>query len=185
MKPVSPTNIQPVLTFLAAAALFTALSPQSLAAEPKDERAATAKAATVKSSDGIPLVYEVHGNGPTTVVLVHGWSCDRSYWKSQIGPLPQKYKVVTLDLAGHGESPLGRKAWTIASFGDDVATVVKALGLQKIVLVGHSMGGDVAVDAARALPGRASGLIWIDTYSDLAGPPRKPEEMRRPRMSHP
>jgi pimeloyl-ACP methyl ester carboxylesterase len=53
------------------------------------------------------------------------------------------------------------------AFGDDVAAVVESLQLDEAVLIGHSMGGDVVVEAARKLPGRVTGLVWVDTYRTL------------------
>jgi pimeloyl-ACP methyl ester carboxylesterase len=66
------------------------------------------------SRDGIPLAFEVHGAGTPTLVFVHGWSCDRSYWRGQVRPLAARYQTVAVDLAGHGESGVGRRAWTMA-----------------------------------------------------------------------
>jgi pimeloyl-ACP methyl ester carboxylesterase len=129
----------------------------------------------VTSPDSVRIAYEVHGKGSPTLVLVHGWSCDRSYWKGQIKPLSQEFKVVAIDLAGHGESGLGRKAWTIEAFGADVAAVVKKLNLSRVVLIGHSMGSNVIAEAARLLPGRIAGLVMVDQYSDLG--PGLTEEM--------
>jgi pimeloyl-ACP methyl ester carboxylesterase len=120
------------------------------------------------SYDGTEIVYDVFGIGAPTLVLVHGWSCDRSYWSAQSAMLSRDYRIATLDLAGHGESGLGRSSWTIAGFGSDVATVVSALDADSVILVGHSMGGDVIVDAARQLPGRVRGMIWVDTYTQLS-----------------
>jgi pimeloyl-ACP methyl ester carboxylesterase len=82
----------------------------------------------------------VHGEGALVLVFVHGWSCDRSYWKGQLEPFSQHYKVVAIDLAGHGASGKERKNYTIESFGADVAAVVNKLNLQHIILIGHSMG---------------------------------------------
>jgi pimeloyl-ACP methyl ester carboxylesterase len=118
----------------------------------------------------------VHGEGSPTLVFVHGWSCNRGYWAGQLEPLSTQYKVVAIDLGGHGESGRGRKAWTIESFGGDVAAVVKKLELERVVLIGHSMGGDVIPEAARRLPGRVAGLVWVDTYKEL-GAGRTPEEV--------
>jgi pimeloyl-ACP methyl ester carboxylesterase len=117
------------------------------------------------------IAYETRGAGDIAVVLVHGWSCDRSYFRHQLESLSDKYQVVAVDLAGHGDSELGRQNSTIASFGADVAAVVKKLRLKRTVLVGHSMGGDVVVAAARLLKGRVIGLVWADDYKDLE-PPR-------------
>ena len=51
--------------------------------------------------------------------------------------------MVAVDLGGHGESGMGREHWTMEAFGDDVAAVVRGLGLERVILVGHSMGGYV------------------------------------------
>jgi pimeloyl-ACP methyl ester carboxylesterase len=121
----------------------------------------------VRSADGVPIAYEVHGQGSPALVLVHGWSCDRGYWKDQVEYLGAQYQLVLVDLAGHGESGTARKDYTMASFGGDVAAVVDSLKLSKIVLVGHSMGSDVVVEAARLLPGKVAGMVWVDQYDSL------------------
>ncbi len=128
------------------------------------------------ASDGIPLYYEGHGTGTPALVFVHGWSCDRGYWKRQLDYFAQRYQVVALDLAGHGESGSGRQAWTMPAFGEDVAAVVEKVGLKDAVLIGHSMGGDVIVEAARLMPDRIRGLVWVDTYRTL-GKPRTEKEV--------
>lgn len=129
------------------------------------------------SRDGIPIAYEVHGDGTTALVFIHGWSCDRSYWDAQVEPFSRNHRVVTIDLAGHGESGSGREEWTMASFGEDAAAVAEKLGLERMVLIGHSMGGDVILEAARRLPGRILGLVWVDTYRQLPSY-RSPEEIQ-------
>ena len=130
------------------------------------------KPLTVTSADGVSIAYETFGKGSTALVFVHGWSCDKSYWKGQIEYFSKAYRVVNIDLGGHGESGLGRKDWTIYSFGTDVAAVIKHLSLERVILIGHSMGGDVSADAALLLPGRVAGLIMVDVYKKLgAGRP--------------
>jgi pimeloyl-ACP methyl ester carboxylesterase len=128
------------------------------------------------SPDSISLSYTVQGKGEPALVFIHCWSCDKSYWQNQVSYFEKNYTVVTLDLAGHGQSGLGRKNWTIESFGADVATVVKALALKRVVLIGHSMGGAVILEAARLLPGRIIGLVGVDTFQDFAW--KLPEEQR-------
>jgi pimeloyl-ACP methyl ester carboxylesterase len=122
------------------------------------------------STDGIAVCYEAHGSGTPALVFVHGWSCDRSYWNRQLDHFAARYEVVAIDLAGHGESGVGRRAWTMPAFGDDVVAVVEKLGLDDIVLIGHSMGGDVIAEAALQLPGRVAGLVWVDVYTSLGEP---------------
>lgn len=132
----------------------------------------------VASNDGVFISYESRGDGKPALVFVHGWSCDRGYWAAQLDWFADAYQVVAVDLAGHGESGTERQVWTVQAFGEDVAAVADHLGLDRIVLIGHSMGGDVIVDAARLLPGTVDALIMVDTYKQLAVP-RTNEEIRR------
>ena len=122
------------------------------------------------STDGVPVHYEVGGAGTPALVFVHGWSCDRTYWRHQASHFAARHQVVAVDLAGHGASGVGRDSWTMPAFGEDVVAVVEQLGLEDMVLVGHSMGGDVIVEAALRLPGRVRGLVWVDTYTTLDDP---------------
>ncbi len=133
--------------------------------------------ASTFSRDGIRIAYEAHGEGRPSLVFVHGWSCDRTDWAEQLPVFARDFRVVAIDLGGHGESSAGREHWTIAAFGDDVAAVVEDLGLEQVILIGHSMGGDVVVEAARRMREQVAGLVWVDTYSKL-GEPRAPEALQ-------
>jgi len=106
-----------------------------------------------------------------TVILVHGWSCDSTYWSEQLPALRRHFDVITIDLAGHGKTPATRADFSMASFGRDVAEVVAQLpASQPIVLVGHSMGGPVAVEAALLLGERVRGVIGVDTFASIGLP---------------
>jgi pimeloyl-ACP methyl ester carboxylesterase len=155
-----------------AATLFTACG-----AHRPITQATRAVKGVVTSPDGIPSAYEARGEGTPALVFVHGWSCDRTYWAGRLERFSTRFRVVAVDLAGHGESGLGRKEWTMAAFGGDVAAVVEKLGLRRVILIGHSMGGDVIAEAARRLPGRVAGLVWADTYRQL-GAGRSPEQVQ-------
>lgn len=133
--------------------------------------------AKVKSADGTPIVYEVSGKGEPTLVFIHCWCCDKGYWSEQVPVFAKKYRVVALDLAGHGDSGLERKEWTVQAYGQDVAAVVKDLGLGKVILVGHSMGGPVALEAARLLPGQVISVIGVDTLGNIEE--KFPEEQKK------
>lgn len=122
---------------------------------------------TIHSADSVPIRFEVHGKGEPTLVLVHGWAFDRHLWDAQLPRLSARHRVVTLDLAGHGESGRQRTQWTMAAFGADVKAVVETVGAKDVVLVGHSMGGLVVLEAARLMPDRAKGVVPVDTLLDV------------------
>ena len=124
----------------------------------------------VPSADGTPIAYEVHGSGELTLILVHGWSCDARYWREQLTHFAARHRVVTVDLAGHGHSGVGREDYTVNSFGEDVRAVADAVGGDQLILVGHSMGGLVIAEAAHLLPGRVLGLIGVDSLHNLDFP---------------
>ena len=126
--------------------------------------AADAGAHTVLSGDGVTIHFDDLGAGEPALVFVHGWNCDRGYWSEQLEHFARSHRVVNVDLAGHGKSGLDRTGWTMQAFGEDVSAVVTALDLQNVVLVGHSMGGKVIVEAARQLGGRVVGMVGVDTF---------------------
>ena len=134
---------------------------------------------SVRSADGVPVVYEVHGrrDSEVTLVLIHGWSNDRTFWEPHISNLVSQFRIVTLDLAGFGESGTNRTDWTIDAFGDDVRAVVEDIGDQKIVLVGFSLGGPVALETALDIPNRISGVVLVDILQDPSA--GIPEETRQ------
>ncbi|MBZ5640386.1 MAG: alpha/beta hydrolase [Acidobacteriia bacterium] len=125
----------------------------------------------VPSADGVPIHYRADGTGGTALVFVHGWSCDGGIWKNQVPFFTSAYRVVTLDLAGHGASGSGRANWTVEAYAEDVKAVVQKLGLEKVVLIGHSMSGPITVEAARRMPGRVVALVPVDTLQDLSENP--------------
>jgi pimeloyl-ACP methyl ester carboxylesterase len=121
---------------------------------------------SVRSADGVEIAYTVAGRGGTALVFIHGGLADRSFWAPQITALSDSYRIVAVDLAGHGASGCNREVWTIAAFGEDVRAVADALDLRRIVLVGNSLGGAVALHTASLLKGRAIGVIGVDTLHD-------------------
>ena len=121
---------------------------------------------TVRAADGVEIVCESRGTGDTALVFLHGWCGDRSWWKHQAEPFADRHRVVTVDQAGHGESGKGRKEWTIDAFGADVQAVVKSLGLKRVILIGHSMGGPVSLAAAKRMPGTVVAVVGVDTLHD-------------------
>ena len=132
--------------------------------------------AMVSSSDGVPICYQVQGFGTPTLVFVHGGMCNRSYWKAQVEHCVSRYTVVTMDLAGHGDSGMGRKYWTMEAFGQDIATVVNHLDLKQVILIAHSMSCPSILEAASLIPERVIGLVGVGMY-DLDRKLMTPDEL--------
>lgn len=109
--------------------------------------------------------------GNAAVILIHGWSCDSGYWDAQLSVLATRHDVITVDLAGHGRSPLGAQDGSMQAFAADVARLLDALPPDRpLILVGHSMGGPVAVETAYLLGERVRGVIGVDTFAGVTLP---------------
>jgi pimeloyl-ACP methyl ester carboxylesterase len=146
--------------------------------QPPDEPPIERKTCT--APDGVTLVYSAAGKGETALVFIHGGLADRSFYEEQFHAFSGRYRVIALDLAGHGESGISRAKWNLRAFGEDVKAVADAEHLQRMVLFGNSLGGPVAVAAAQLLPGRVLGVVGIDTFHDL-GEWQSPDYERRSR----
>ena len=128
-----------------------------------------------RSADSVEIAYTRTGHGPVSLLFVHGGLASRAFWAQQLAGLGGAFRVAALDLAGHGGSGRNRERWTIAAFAGDVCAVAEALDLQNIVLVGNSLGGPVALEAAARLAGRTIGVVGVDTLHE-AGQVFPPEE---------
>jgi pimeloyl-ACP methyl ester carboxylesterase len=131
----------------------------------------------VVAPDGVHVQYHVYGSGEPALVFIHGWSCDSNYWRAQVPVFKQRYTVVTVDLAGHGGTDSNRGEWSIERFGQDVAAAMAAVPNQRVILVGHSMGGPVAIEAARKLGKRVIGIIGVETFNTVGAPAPSPAQV--------
>ena len=121
---------------------------------------ASLSAATV---DGIPLHSSIAGAGPMTIILVHGWTCDETTWESQVPVLSRNYRVITLDLPGHGQS--GSPAdgeLSFYLFARAIEAVRSEAQIDRVVLAGHSMGSPVIIQYARLYPQHSLALVLVD-----------------------
>ncbi|WP_020670132.1 alpha/beta fold hydrolase [Amycolatopsis nigrescens] len=123
----------------------------------------------VRRPDGTTIRYTVSGpaDGPT-MALIHGWGCDRGDFDAITGFLPRHHRVLAIDLAEHGDSRSTRDVWTMAEFARDVAAVLAAESVGSCVVVGHSLGGAVAIETARLLPGTVTRVVALDALHYLS-----------------
>ncbi len=122
---------------------------------------------TCRAPDGVMIVYSAAGVGEPALVFIHGGLAERSFWDAQLKAFSGRHRVIALDLPGHGESGANHRKWGIPEFGADVRAVVEAEKPEQVIIIGNSLGGPVAIEAALLLPGRALGVVGVDTFQGL------------------
>jgi pimeloyl-ACP methyl ester carboxylesterase len=122
--------------------------------------------------DGVNLNWTSAGKGSQAVIFVHGWTCDLTSWQGQVPAISQKYRVITLDLPGHGKSGSPKDGkFSMELFARAIEAVRVEAKVDKAVLVGHSMGTPVIRQYALMYPQRVAGLVLVDGLVLVAGGP--------------
>lgn len=119
------------------------------------------------SFDGVSIAYSVTGTAEPALIFIHGGMSDRSFWDGQHAAFGDRFRVIALDLAGHGESGQNRQVWGIPEFGRDVVAVMDAECVSRAVLIGNSLGGPAAIEAALVTGTRVLAVIGVDTFHDM------------------
>jgi len=124
--------------------------------------------------DGVNIYYEDHGSGGA-ILLTHGYSATSKMWSGQIGPLSEKYRVISWDMRGHGQSdsPSDRNLYSEAHSIDDMAAILDSCGVSTAVIAGLSLGGYMSLAFNLKYPQRVTGLMLFDT-----GPGYKNDQAR-------
>lgn len=112
--------------------------------------------------DGVTVCYDEDGTGDPPVLLVHGWCCDHTYLAPQFEHFRREHRTVAVDLRGHGHSDKPVQEYTIELFADDLAWLCGEIGLAKPVVIGHSMGGVIAVELAHRYPDLPAAIVALD-----------------------
>ena len=108
------------------------------------------------------IAFNQYGTGDTTLLFVHGWCINKEYWNDQSKYFSDKYKVVALDLPGFGSSDKNRSEWTFEQYTDDINEFIKAEKLENVILIGHSMSGDILLLMDTKYPESVIGIVGID-----------------------
>ena len=122
---------------------------------------ATALFSAEATLGGRKLHYTTTGSGPKTLILIHGWACDSTFFSEQIKALSATHQVIAVDLPGHGQSE-SPGILTMDLFAQATEAVRLHAKANKPVLVGHSLGATVARQYARLYPNTASALVFLD-----------------------
>lgn len=114
---------------------------------------------------------EVVESGPRNgdpIVLIHCFTCAINYWNGMIPPLARQHRVIAIDLLGHGGSQKPSSGYSVPDQADAVAEVLAKLGVAEAEVVGHSLGGPVAIALAERSPRLVNGLVAIDSIPDTS-----------------
>ena len=112
--------------------------------------------------DGVRLWYSDTGSSDPPLLFAHGWCCDHTYFQPQLDYFAGSHRVVAVDLRGHGASDKPAQDYTVTGFADDLLWVAEQLGLANVVIVGHSLGGLAALEAAAQRPDAVAAAVLVD-----------------------
>jgi pimeloyl-ACP methyl ester carboxylesterase len=150
-----------VLALLAAASLQGAPAPPPAGeSAPSGEEILRTAPSRFALLEGKKVHFKVVGEGSVAVVLVHGWTCDMTFWSGQV-PLASSHRLLLVDLPGHGRSD-PPTAWSMDAFARAVEAAMREAGIERAVLVGHSMGTPVVRQFRRLFPARTIALVALD-----------------------
>src|SRR5918994_602823 len=125
---------------------------------------------TIEDVAGLRLGIDCAGDSAPTLVFIHGGFCDRRDWRAQMEALAPHCRVVAFDLPGHGESALPAEP-TVAALGSAVRSVIERHADQRVILVGHSLGVDVALETWRQSSANIAGFVLIEGGLVASGDP--------------
>lgn len=118
-------------------------------------------------NQGVKINYTDSKVGDTVLLFIHGWGINQTYWVDQVAHFAPRYRVVTVDLPGFGQSGKNRKTWTAEDFAQDIDSVLIRLDLNNVILIGHSMSGAIIVETAVLHPAPILGVVGIDNLKDI------------------
>jgi pimeloyl-ACP methyl ester carboxylesterase len=112
--------------------------------------------------EDLRLYYERSGEGARELLFVHGWCCDHTFWGPQLDHFGRTARVTAVDLRGCGQSSRPGGGYELPSLADDLAWLCHEVGIERPVVVGHSLGGMVGVELAARWPHLPSAVVGVD-----------------------
>ena len=129
-------------------------------------------------NNGVNIEYDDTQTGDTTLLFVHGWGINKTYWTDQTAFFSKRYRVVAVDLPGFGTSGKNRTNWSVQEYAKDITAVLTKLDLKKVILIGHSMSGAIVLEAAIMNPDRVLNIVGVDNFKSV-GTTLTPEEKEK------
>src|SRR5215475_302219 len=126
--------------------------------------------------DAMRVHYQNYGEGKEAIVFIHGWSCNLNFWKANIPAFTKQSRVIAIDLPGHGESDKPQVTYSMDLFARAVDAVLQDAKVERVTLIGHSMGTPVIRQFYRNYPNKTLALVIVDGNLRGFG---SPEQMKQ------
>lgn len=123
----------------------------------------TAKQITIRDKQ-VEINYFQQGQGDTTLLFLHGWCINGTYWANQLEYFSKVFNVYAIDLPGFGKSKAERNNWTIEEYAKDVIAFIDIMNLKNVVIICHSMAGEIMLQIALTNDARISGIVGVDNF---------------------
>jgi pimeloyl-ACP methyl ester carboxylesterase len=142
------------------------------------QKSLTAKQVTIRHKQ-VEINYFQQGQGDTTLLFLHGWCIDGTYWKNQVEYFSKNYNVYAIDLPGFGKSKAERTNWTIDEYANDVTAFIDTMNLKNIVIIGHSIAGEIMLQLALTNNQEIIGVLGVDNFKiiDVVFTPEQMKQM--------
>jgi pimeloyl-ACP methyl ester carboxylesterase len=146
--------------------------------EAQPSKGMIAKQITIRAAK-VEINYYQQGQGDTTLLFLHGWCIDGLYWKNQVDYFSKTYNVIAIDLPGFGKSKAERSNWTIEEYANDVTAFIDTMNLKNVVIVGHSMAGEIMLQTALTNNPKIAGIVGVDNFKfiDVTFTPEQMKQM--------
>lgn len=148
---------------LSFAGAITACNPSSKSTTTNTK----ADSAITVDNKGVNIAFTDTGKSDTTLLFVHGWGINKGYWSNQITHFGKRYRVVAIDLPGFGASGKNRSNWGTDEYAADIDSTIAQLQLKKVVLIGHSMAGDIVLQSAIDNPDKVIAVVGVDNFKNI------------------
>jgi pimeloyl-ACP methyl ester carboxylesterase len=143
------------------AALSYSVRGRTIFSATRDEKGQTAES-HFTTLEGARIHYVNYGKGSEALVLIHGWTCNIDNWRDNLPELAKRYRVIAIDLPGHGQSDKPQVIYSMDYFARAVNAVMRDAKVNRAVLIGHSMGTPVARQFYRNYPDQTLAIVEVD-----------------------
>lgn len=158
--------------------LIAVASFLSIVSKAQTQNSMTAKQVTIRDKQ-VEINYLQQGRGDTALLFLHGWCINASYWEKQIDYFSKNYNVYAIDLPGFGSSKAERTNWTVEEYANDVTAFIDTMKLSNVVIIGHSMAGEIMLQTALTNKPEILGIVGVDNFKiiDVVFTPEQMKQM--------